>query len=201
MPEAIIKPNVLLVEGEDDKRFFETLCKHIQKDVQVIRMHGKDNLKNSLEAIVKGSDFRQVVKAMGIIMDADNDPGGRFHSIKNALVKLGLPCPSKPFDITGGKPKIGVAVLPDENTPGELEDLCLESVKEEPAFSCVESYFECLQEKAIQPRKLSKAKVYVYLASRERPGLRLGEAAAAQYFQFGHSSFKKISDFINSLTE
>mgnify|MGYP001083214966 CR=1 FL=1 len=201
MPEAIIKPNVLLVEGEDDKRFFETLCKHIQKDVQVIRMYGKDNLKGSLEAIVKGSDFRQVVKAMEIIMDAYNDPSGRFCSIRNTLVRLGLPCPSKPFDITGEKPRIGVAVLPDENTPGELEDLCLESVKEEPAFSCVELYFKCLQEKAIQPRKLSKAKVYVYLASKERPGLRLGEAAEAQYFQFSHSSFKKISDFINSLAE
>jgi hypothetical protein len=33
MPKEIKKPNVLLVEGEDDKRFFETLCKHIQKDV------------------------------------------------------------------------------------------------------------------------------------------------------------------------
>lgn len=173
---------------------------YFNKDVQLISIGGKDNLKNDLGAIIRTPGFRQV-KAMGIIRDANNNPQGAFKSIKNALEENNLPSPSDPFKFAVGKPKVGVAILPDENTQGELEDLCLKAIENEPAFLCVEGYFECLQKKGIQIKKPSKAKIYAYLSSKENPELRLGNAAKAKYFQLNHPAFDRINNFIKKLVE
>jgi hypothetical protein len=49
-----------------------------------------------------------------------------------------------------------------------LEDLCLESVSEDPAMLCVDEYFRCLEERLeMLPRNPSKARVRGFLASME----------------------------------
>jgi len=199
-PIQIQKPCILIVEGKHDKAFFEAFCDHFQKDLQVIALQGKDNLKNRLESIKNESNFRSTVKSIGIVMDADEDPKSTFRSIQDSLRRIELACPSKPFEFIEGKPRIGIAILPDENTPGELEDLCLKVIQEESTFCCVERYFRCLMDNGAQLKKISKAKIYAYLSSKERPELRLGEAAKAGYLRFDHPALCRLKDFICCLT-
>jgi hypothetical protein len=46
---------------------------------------------------------------------------------------------------------------------------------------------------------MSKACVHAWLASKERPDKRLGEAAQAGYWPFEHSAFDALSQFLLSL--
>jgi hypothetical protein len=88
-------------------------------------------------------------------------------------------------------------LMPKNNTPGMLEDLCLESVKTDPAFSCMENYFDCLKSKDLpSPIEISKAKVRVFLASKKRPDLRLGEAAEKEYWPFDCDAFEELKAFL-----
>ena len=172
---------LLIVEGKDERGFFGALLREMDlvQDIQVMDIGGKTMLPGSLEHLVSQDGFDDVV-FLGIVRDANTNPKGTFDSICGALRKANLPCPEKPMKITGEKPSIITCVLPAPDRNGELEDLCLEAVAEDPAMECVDDYFSCLKEKEApfpKDTELSKAKVRVFLASRDEPDKRLGEAA------------------------
>lgn len=94
-----------------------------------------------------------------------------------------------------------VMILPPKTPQGTLEDICLESVKDDPAISCVEAYFDCLDEKGTgRPEKnFTKAKTIVFLSSREDPALRLGEAAKKGYWPFNSKEFEIVKKYLRTL--
>jgi len=64
----------------------------------------------------------------------------------------------------------------------------------------VEQYFECLQQEELPlPDNISKAKVQVFLASRCKAGLRLGEAAQAGYWPWDDQAFRQVRDFLQQI--
>ena len=85
---------------------------------------------------------------------------------------------------------------------GILEDLCLESVWEEPIFACVDRYMECcllaLPENE-RPRNPSKARVHTYLAARKEIANSLGVGAQKGYWDFDHVCFEDIKQFLRKL--
>jgi len=90
--------------------------------------------------------------------------------------------------------------MPGGNALGTLEDLCLSSMVDDAAFSCMEQYFECLQPDKLFPDSQSgKAKVHAFLASREKPDLRLGESALAGFWPWTSGAYDDIVDFLASL--
>jgi hypothetical protein len=81
-----------------------------------------------------------------------------------------------------------------------LEDLCLQSVDDDPGVSCLEDYFNCIQKKANrQPKNLAKAKIHAWLASQNEPDKRLAEAAKAGYWNWDSPAFEPLKQFILSL--
>jgi hypothetical protein len=91
-------------------------------------------------------------------------------------------------------------ILPEENTPGMLEDLCLRAVAQDPAMLCVEQYFQCLQQRGLSlPHNRSKAKVQAFLASRPEAGKRLGEAAQARYWPWDDKAFEQVRNFLQQI--
>lgn len=87
-----------------------------------------------------------------------------------------------------------------ENTPGALEDLCLQSVTQDPAMLCVGVYFQCLQKQGLpMPSNLPKARVQAFLASRQEAGKRLGEAAQAGYLPWDDKAFEPVRNFLQQL--
>ncbi|WP_373542306.1 DUF3226 domain-containing protein [Chamaesiphon sp.] len=66
---------------------------------------------------------------IGIILDADNrEPQGRFDTIKTELeeLKLGLNISNTPGIITQLEVKLGIFVLPDNQSKGTLENILIE---------------------------------------------------------------------------
>ncbi len=198
-PVKVEQPNVLIVEGKEEKLFFDELIEHLKlQKIQIMPIGGKDKLRSRLKALVSTPDFSKVV-SLGIVRDADTDPDAAFQSVCDALRVAKLPAPDRPLVPIPGNPRVTVMVLPGDNESGMLEDLCLKSVAQDPAMPCVERYFECLQQNNILPDNMSKAKVQAFLASRPKTGLRLGEAAEKGYWPWDENIFEQVRIFLQQL--
>lgn len=196
----IEQPNVLIVEGEEDKRFFEALVNDMGlTNLQIMPIGGKTKLRENLKALVASPGFSGVI-SLCVVRDANSDPHAVFQSVCDALKNAGLPLPEKPLEVVDKRPSVAIIILPEAGSPGTLEDLCLKAVADDPAIPCVEEYFECLKEHKVPlPNNMSKAKVQVFLASKPRADLRLGEAAKAGYWPLDHEAFQTVREFIARL--
>lgn len=200
-PEAITQPYVLVVEGDEEKFFFEAFMNYLGLvQIQILPIGGKTELQKNLGTLLVTSGHENML-SLGVVRDADLNSASAFQSVCYALKAVGLPVPTRPLVTTGQNPRVTVMILPAEGISGMLEDLCLKSVDGDPAIPCVEQYFQCLQERAVPlPRNMSKAKVQVFLASREEAGKRLGEAAHAGYWPFGDNAFGAMKDFLQEIS-
>lgn len=196
-------PILLLVEGKDDKVFFEALIDHIAlRDIQVEQLMGKTKWKRKVKLIKDREDFCENVISLGLIRDADTSPSDAFKSVVDALRYVGLPLPSKPLESVGSNPKVTILILPDEKEEGELEDLYLKSLEKDPAIPCVNAYFECLQQKELlRPSKLSKSKVQAFLASRQTEVIGIRRAAKMGYVTWDDNAFHKVKEFLIQITK
>ncbi|MCH8062701.1 MAG: hypothetical protein IH861_09370 [Chloroflexi bacterium] len=201
-PEIEIKePKILVVEGYDDQRLISALINKIDiPDIQIIILGGINNLRPYLNALVISPGFQDIVQALGIVRDADDNSLDKLHSVQDALQAAKLPVPDRPLQPAGRNPKTAILILPHDKQGGALEDVCLASVEADAVINCVEEYMDCVQEKVeTPPNNVAKAKVQTFLASRIRPGLRLGEAAEADYWDLNHSSFEPLKEFLHLL--
>jgi len=195
---VVEKPNLLIVEGVDEQGVFAALLRHLGiSDVQVVPTGGKTSLADGLHGLKVSPGFDSVM-AIGVVRDADADPEAAFRSVCGALSREGLPVPAAPLVPHGGPPKVTVLILPSGTRPGALEDLCLDAVAGDPAFACVDRYFECLRDAGLdRPRNLSRARMQVFLASRQEAGKRLGEAAG--YLPWDVQAFDEVRRFVQSV--
>lgn len=194
---------LLLVEGNDDQNFFQKLMQEILlDDIQIISMGGKDGFKTpNFKSVINTPGFREV-KSLGIIRDADNNADNAFRGICAILKECGLPEPTQPIQITGTSLKVGILIIPPNTGKGQIEDLCLSSLKEYNEMECIDNYFQCLKKKLPLdkfPKELSKAKIQAFLASREESVPHLGIATQRSYFPLGHDVFKGVKDFLKLL--
>jgi hypothetical protein len=198
------KPILLLVEGEDDKAFFEALIEDMAlEDVQVEQLNGKDRWRDKVKNIKELEEFGKYVKSLGLVRDADTNAVAAFQSVDDALNFAGLSRPTKPLDSVGSDPMVTVLILPDENEEGELEDLCLKSVESNPAMNCVNAYFECLEQTGLValPSKLSKPKVQAFLASKGGKVIGIRRASKWGCWKWDNTVFDKVKQFIRQISE
>ncbi|MEW6664576.1 MAG: DUF3226 domain-containing protein [Thermodesulfobacteriota bacterium] len=193
----IVKTKLLIVEGKDEELFLTAMLGHLNMDdVQVAEVGGKGNIRPALKEIAKEPAFSKV-EALGVIRDADTDPNAAFKSVKAALIAARLPTPKRPLQPVKGTPRVNVMILPSSERKGALEDLCLAAIDEHPVNTCIVEFFNCLKEKATPfPKELSKAKVRVFLSSREDPTLPLGLAAMKGYWPFDNAVFEPMRTFL-----
>lgn len=201
----ILAARVIVVEGKDEQSFFAKIIEHMDlQDFQVLPIGGKTKLRSELKALVRTRGFANV-KALGIARDADQDAQSAFQSVVDAVRDVdsfSLCIPEEPLKLVGERPSIAVVILPGNNRPGALEDLCLEAVADDSATICLNEYFKCLEKQNIRiaPERMGKAKTHAFLASREKPDLRFGEAAEADYWPFEAKAFESIKTFLRLLS-
>jgi hypothetical protein len=199
MSTTIEHPCVLVVEGKDEERFFKALLGHLQiRDVQVLGIGGKTNLKANLKALALTPNFKQVVR-VAVVRDADSDRDAAFQSVCDALTAAGFAAPPSIGVRHGGSPIVAVLILPETGT-GALEDVCLAAVLTDPVVPCLAAYFDCIRPIVGSPRHVGKAKIQAFLASRREEGKRLGEAAEAGYWPWDENAFRFIRDFLQLIT-
>ena len=164
----ITGPKLLLVEGSDEEFLFSALTKHMNlTDVQVVAVRGKGNFERDIGVFAQDQVFRDEVTALGIVTDADLNTEHAFQMVQEALAEAHLAVPDQPLQSAGTNPKVVILVVPHGATNGELEDVCLESVADDPAMPCVDEFFQCIDSYVGGlPNKLSKARVQAFLSSK-----------------------------------
>ncbi len=210
------KEYILLVEGEDEKKFFCSYLKHLGiEDVQTIPVGGKDKFKEYFPLFIADSGFN-AVKSYAIIRDADDDMDSTFQSVVELLKKYKQPSPDNVFEFNAknGK-KVGIYIMPGVISGKMLEDLCLEVVKGSPVLDCVDGYIDCLDtntnkiESRVElekgkfyfPKNLSKAKLHAYLAGMYEYVPNLGMATKKKYWDLDSPVLDHLKDFIGQFKD
>lgn len=213
MPEPA-RRKLLLVEGNDDLRFFGAMSRHLGiNDVLIDAYNGKDNLRTDLSERVRNPDFHSVT-SLGIVRDADTSSQSAFDSVVGSLRRANLPTPYEPVTPTEQDGlRVSVLILPPDGETGALEKVCLDSIEGSREMDCVETYFSCLNslEPPIAASHVAKARLHSYLApgpihttqanelARRQPGLRLGEAAEAGLWDWSSPAFAPLVGFLRNL--
>ena len=164
---------VLLVEGVDDLH----VVRHIRESNSLpesfcIRQKcGRPNLLKGIrsEILAEGRI------AVGIVVDANNNSQSRWQSIADKLKTAGITTPAGPdFNgtIIGGQPRVGIWLMPDNESPGELEDFIASMIPSgDPVWPMSEDYIEGIpvEHRKFKEGKILRAKVHAWLATREDP--------------------------------
>ena len=182
MPSPDASPRVLLVEGQDDHH----VVRHIREragrivDFAIRDKDGVDQLLDSIRTEVRAPG-REVV---GIVADANDDPSARWEAVQGRLRRAEL-TPPPDIDQSGliieGSPRVGVWLMPDNASPGSLEDFVARMIPDEdPVWPLAQDYIAGIPEadREFSERNARRAEVHAWLATREKPG-QMGLAIGA----------------------
>ena len=200
MAAPLTKTKLLAVEGTDEIIFFEELFKHIGilDKVELREVGGKDQFKIKMPALQKTTGFNDL-ESIAIIRDADESFKGAFESIKKILEKMNLQVPARPGIFAEGIPKVGFFIMPDNTGNGMLENLCLDTVKDDKAIECVDQFIDCAKKLKKQPKNAAKTKAQAYLSLMPEIANSVGRGAQKGYWNFDSSELKPLIHFINQL--
>jgi hypothetical protein len=204
----IIEKNILFVEGKDECYFFNYFHKYLGlSGIQVIDCEGTGNFKTKLQLYVQSDAFK-TVKTVGFIRDADSNAENAFASLRKIIKETSdiryLPVPKKPSEIISDKGlKLGVFIMPNNSGAGMLESLCIETIKNEPVYECVDKFINCFTRLFTEEEKEKfrehKSRIQSYLATRIPIAKSIADGAQKKYWNFDHEGFSEINKFVTEL--
>lgn len=193
-PQNQTRPrNVLLVEGQDDQHVVWALLKHhnVAELFKVEETGGVEKLIAQIPVRLKAGAGE--VHRIGVILDADVHLDHRWQSVSGALhAATGVSLPNAP-EQSGTIVSLpdsrlfGVWVMPDNRTPGYLEDFLMFLRPEgDMLLSHVDDFLEALPPRESCDRRFAakdhtKARIHSYLAIQEEPGKPMGLAITCRY--------------------
>ena len=199
----ITSSSQLLVEGNDQRNFFEAMVEHLKlADIQIRNFGGVNELRSYLAAFVNMARF-SAVRRIGIVRDAEKSAASAFQSVQSALRNANLPVPDRPAKVALGKPNVNVLVIPDSAESGMLETLLCETFAGTPEDRCIDELFACVRPAGSDSGKGSaKARCRVWLATRPDPQLSsVGVAAKRGYWDLDHTALESTQAFLKTLAE
>ena len=184
VPTPAAPRRILLVEGPDDRSVIDHL-RNRHESLPSFEIEAKGGIKPLLAAI--GPEVKVPGRrAIGVVVDADRDAEARWASVVDRLAQIGIEVGG--LDPLGtiiprspAAPTIGVWMMPDNRSPGEIEDFIRTMVPtEDPVWPLAEDYIDGIPpaHRAFTSPKTLRAKVHAWLATRARPRL-MGTAIAA----------------------
>ena len=168
-----LSSQLLIVEGLDDQYVAEAIVRREGLDVTFAA-----DPKRSVGALIRGmgADVKTPgVSALGFVFDANSDPLLRWEQVVHTLrgVRSVPRRPAHNGTIMEGTPKVGIWMMPDNGSPGELEDFVREMVPPGDAiWKLAESYIADLPPTAglHASKHPTKAILHAWLATRRKPG-------------------------------
>jgi hypothetical protein len=210
MPIELKEELLLLCEGLADQNCFRKLLERAQ-DIPRFSMldpkehHTVSGFEQSLTAIKGNKLAFSRLKGVLIVADSGNSPVTTFDEIRKQIVFAGgYPVPSKPMELavrTADHPAVAVMLLPDENTPGSLETLCVREIQERKPWvtECVEKFLNCGESSAkdLRAEKLDKARFHclVTLTNPNEPSLPVSQAfedSKGPFISVASNSFRDV---------
>ncbi len=201
MPYQPSAAKLVLVEGNEEKVLFEHVCGHLGlAGIEIKDYGGKGKLAPFLKGLTLGREFRTIVRSLAITRDADASASSAFQSVSDACKRAGLKPPPTVGAVGDGRPAVRIHILPGGSRPGAPEDVCLESIADQPIMKCVNELLECVESVGAPiPRNVAKARVYAFLAVQEKPGRRIAETAGSGTWPFESPAFAPIRKLLTAM--
>lgn len=203
IPPSSESDRVLLVEGQNDKHVVCQIClRHSffsvegQDDKEQIVLDSPStspftirdtgNVDKVLESI--GPEIKAPGRqAVGILVDANDNVKGRWNAVIDRLRKAGVTqeLPSSPCSsgtVLPSKPRIGIWLMPNNSSRGELEDFIVQMIPDDDAvWPLSQRYIDEIPEteRKFTKKKTQRAQIHAWLAAREDPR-RMGVAIRAK---------------------
>lgn len=207
LERAITTDGQLLVEGHVPEMFFReliTACGLANAvEARTFGDIGKKNLQTYLELFTQKAAFKERVKRVGIIRDAEGSTAiGAFQSVQAALRDAHLAEPSAMNKLEGNPLAVGVFILPNCVDAGMLESLCLSAVTEvevaQPngVLPCVDEFFACLNKRGKKPGNPTKAQFAGYALACDVVDPQLGRAAQKGAIPWQAKTFDSLKAFV-----
>lgn len=172
---AATAANILVVEGRDEEAIIGHLrARHeLLPPFDISKKGGIKPLLRSIAPEIKAPGRR----AVGIVVDADEDLDARWMSVAQRLEQAGIAIgdPDPAGTIVPGthtSPDVGIWVMPNNQSPGEIEDFIRTMMPAgDPVWPLAERYIDDIppEHRAFKRKKVLRAKVHAWLATRQRP--------------------------------
>ena len=183
-PDANAVTGLLVVEGQNDEHLVLHLCRQADPELgHKFNFHnaqGRMGVINSARNLVSQPDLAGV----GFVLDGDETPQEHWRQVieRVAVAYPDLELPAVPEhsgtiiaeDPNVGNPRIGIWVMPDNQSAGELEDFVALMIPEyDPVWPRSQAYIAGipLSDRKFAENKIAKSEVHAWLAARRFPGL------------------------------
>jgi hypothetical protein len=198
---------ILLVEGVNDCHAIMALCEKfkVPETFGIYECGGGTEVLKRLNALLLAPSKPNII---GVVLDTDNpDLATRWNSIKDKLKHYHINFPADPtidgtiIEADEDLPRLGFWLMPNNQAPGMLEDFCLAMINSQ----YIKVIDKCLSVakagKISNFREVhrSKAKLRVYLALQDEPGLPLGQAITARILLSNNTLAVNFISWLNSL--
>ena len=199
---------MLWVEGVDDEKVIQNLCGN-RSDVSMTSLGGVQEILQEFHALIKTSNEEGSV--VGIVVDADDDPQARWQSLYDRFTQAGyldIPRDQDPqgtiFDppVESILPRAGVWIMPDNQSPGTLEDF-LSFLVPEPGWLLNHAKTSVnsipTTEQLFSDNDESKAIMHTWLAWQKEPGRPYGTAIQAGFLDSKVPQAKALVSWLDRL--
>ena len=197
-------PNrVLIVEGLDDEHVVQRICERCapSPSFHVEQKDGIDTLLDDLGADILAPGRQSV----GIVVDANDNVLARWAAVRHRLADERIDIPNSP-EASGtvipgeaGRPRIGIWMMPDNCSVGELEDFVVEMIPpDDQVWPLSQRYIKKIPNPAFKESKVLRAQLYAWLAARESPR-HMGLAIRAKDLDLDGDLCKKFVDWLMRL--
>ena len=135
---------VLVVEGQDERHVVWHLSNLHQEmpEFCILNKEGIDNLLEDIGAEIRAPNR----KVVGILLDANDDLYARWSAVSNRLREEEIEVPESPEaggTILDGTPRIGIWLMPDNTSSGELEDFVSKMIPDDdPVWPLSQGYID-----------------------------------------------------------
>lgn len=207
-------PKRLLVEGKTDAYAVASLLSHHvkwgqSKEEWPVFLDGVGSVSEILHANIISTHIKESgIKALGVMIDADDEFVSRWNRIKTICKNI---YPSFPEDmpvnglvhVEEGKPRFGVWIMPDNKSRGMLETLLAFLVPSQDLWNLSTHTVEEARKSGAPFKDVhsDKAKVHTWLAWQDPPGQPLGEALKAKCLDPSSAYAKPFVDWFRRLFE
>lgn len=197
--------HVLIVEGHSDLLFCAAFLHHLGRlpGVFIKEFKGKSNIlkQETLGDFLTPKRLAEK-KAIGIILDADDNPAGTVQAISQRLKEItGRDLAEGSWQ--DGNPKLGFFVAPNGSTKGEIETLAWNSFPNDPQHegmkASVNGYFAAMEPLGWKPQSPDKGRIAAFLAAAYDEDPRLGPGAREKKFPFDAPGFDRLRAFLEAL--
>lgn len=216
---------LLIVEGEEDKKFFEAVFRAMERPDEVIIRHHPSGKSNAI--LVFGSTLDLLTRAskarVGLAVDADDPALNASDGFSNTKKSVNEQLQQRRFNglVLGGSTSglvsktnqnsdilTGLWVMPNNASNGYLEDFATsvvapnERVRYSFASETCKSVLNGLQGGptfAFKPHHLPKAAIGTWLAWSDPPRMNLGTAVSRGLLDIKHIQFQSLIAWLTLL--